>query len=236
MTTSSRSRPGSIGTGRIRWPRRRCRAEQADLVRRVKRYERLAVAAARSGDRAIALEALRANPLAGDPDRAPELLEAILAANRRLAAPLLPGWLTRRRDGTPGPTLMRREIEAIPAVVARFLDEGRPEVAAAADAIRAAEPPFVAIVARGTSDHAAIHLRYLIETELGIPTGLAAPSVTTLYGAEVRWRGGLVIAVSQSGRSPDLVAVVEAARAGGATTIAIANDPGVSAGRWRPPT
>ena len=70
---------------------------------------------------------------------------------------------------------MRREIEAIPEVVARFLDEGRPEVAAAADAIRAAEPAFVAIVARGTSDHAAIHLRYLIETELGIPTGLAAP-------------------------------------------------------------
>ncbi len=125
----------------------------------------------------------------------------------------------------PDPTTwMRREIEAIPEVVARFLDGGRSEVAAAAAAIRAAEPPFVAIVARGTSDHAAIHLRYLIETELGIPTGLAAASITTLYGAEVRWRGGLVIAVSQSGRSPDLVAVVEAARAGGATTIAIAND------------
>lgn len=125
-----------------------------------------------------------------------------------------------------GPSLMRREIEAIPAVIARFLDEGGAEVRAAAAAVRAADPPFVAIVARGTSDHAAIHLRYLIETELGIPTGLAAPSVTTLYGAEVRWRGGLVIAVSQSGRSPDLVAVLEAARAGGATTIAIANDAG----------
>jgi glutamine---fructose-6-phosphate transaminase (isomerizing) len=121
-------------------------------------------------------------------------------------------------------TLMRREIEAIPGVVARFLDEGRPEVAAAAAAVRAADPRFVSIVARGTSDHAAIHLRYVIETELGIPTGLAAPSVTTLYDADVRWRSGLVIAVSQSGRSPDLVAVLEAARAGGATTIAIAND------------
>jgi glutamine---fructose-6-phosphate transaminase (isomerizing) len=120
---------------------------------------------------------------------------------------------------------MRREIEAIPDVVAGFLEAGRPEVAAAAVAVRSADPPFVSIVARGTSDHAAIHLRYLIETELGIPTGLAAPSVTTLYGAELRWRGGLVIAVSQSGRSPDLVAVVEAARAGGAMTIAIANDP-----------
>ena len=122
------------------------------------------------------------------------------------------------------PTAMRREIEAIPSVVARFLDEGRAEVGAAAAAIRAAAPTFVAIVARGTSDHAAIHLRYLIETELGIPTGLAAPSVTTVYRAEIRWSGGLVMAVSQSGRSPDLLAVIEAARAAGATTVAIAND------------
>jgi len=121
-------------------------------------------------------------------------------------------------------TWMRREIAETPEVVARLLDEGRAEVAAAAAAIRGADPAWAMLVARGTSDHAAIHLRYLIETELGIPCGLAAPSVTTIYGAELRWRGGLVIAVSQSGRSPDLVAVVEAARAGGAITIAIAND------------
>src|SRR6185437_10678634 len=121
-------------------------------------------------------------------------------------------------------TLMRAEIAAVPQVVQRFLDESRDQVAGAVSAIRRAEPAFVAIVARGTSDHAALHLRYLIETELGIPTGLAAPSVTTIYGAEVRWGGGVVIAVSQSGRSPDLIAVVEAARSAGATTIAIAND------------
>ena len=121
-------------------------------------------------------------------------------------------------------TLMRAEIAAVPQVVQRLLDESRDEVAGAVSAIRRAEPAFVAIVARGTSDHAALHLRYLIETELGIPTGLAAPSVTTIYGAEVRWGGGVVIAVSQSGRSPDLIAVVEAARSAGATTIAIAND------------
>ena len=119
---------------------------------------------------------------------------------------------------------MRREIAAIPDVVERFLVEGRAEVMAAAAAVRAADPTFAVIVARGTSDHAAIHLRYLIETELGIATGLAAPSVTTVYGARLRWEGGLVIAVSQSGRSPDLIAVVDAARAGGATTITIAND------------
>jgi glucosamine--fructose-6-phosphate aminotransferase (isomerizing) len=121
---------------------------------------------------------------------------------------------------------MRREIGEIPAVVERFLAEGRPEVDAAAAAVRRTPPPFVVIVARGTSDHAAIHLRYLFETELGVPAGLAAPSITTIYGARIRWQHGLVIAVSQSGRSPDLIAVVDAARAGGATTIAIANDAG----------
>lgn len=137
-------------------------------------------------------------------------------------------WPTRESspEAVParGVTWMRREIEETPEVVARLLDEGRAEVAAAVAAIRAADPAWAMLVARGTSDNAAIHLRYLIETELGIPCGLAAPSVTTIYGASLRWRGGLVIAVSQSGRSPDLVAVVEAARTGGAITVAIAND------------
>jgi len=122
------------------------------------------------------------------------------------------------------PTWMRREVAESPDVVARLLRDGRAEIASAATAIQAAAPAWAMLVARGTSDNAAIHLRYLIETELGIPCGLAAPSVTTIYGADLHWRGGLVIAVSQSGRSPDLVAVVEAARAGGAITIAIAND------------
>jgi glucosamine--fructose-6-phosphate aminotransferase (isomerizing) len=126
--------------------------------------------------------------------------------------------------GHRGRTLMRQEIAAIPDVVARLLAEGSEEVRAAAGAVRTAAPAWVSLVARGTSDHAAIHLRYLIETELGIPAGMAAPSTVTIYGAELRWRGGLVIAVSQSGRSPDLVAVVAAARAGGALTVAIVND------------
>ena len=122
------------------------------------------------------------------------------------------------------PTAMRREIEAVPDVVARLVAEGMPEIESAAAAIRAADPGWVSLVARGTSDHAAIHLRYLIETELGIPAGMAAPSTVTIYGAQLRWRGGLVIAVSQSGRSPDIVAVLDAARAGGAVTVAIVND------------
>jgi glucosamine--fructose-6-phosphate aminotransferase (isomerizing) len=120
---------------------------------------------------------------------------------------------------------MRAEIAETPAVVARLLEDGAADIADAATAIRAADPAWVTLVARGTSDHAALYLRYLIETELAIPAGLAAPSVTTVYGARLRWRGGLVIAVSQSGRSPDLVAVIEGAREDGATTVAIVNDP-----------
>jgi glutamine---fructose-6-phosphate transaminase (isomerizing) len=129
-------------------------------------------------------------------------------------------------DTTASPTLMRREIGEIPDVVRRLIDEGSPEFRVAAAAIRDADPSWVSLVARGTSDHAAIHLRYLIEAELGIPAGMAAPSTVTIYRASLRWRGGVVIAVSQSGRSPDLIGVLEAARAGGATTIAIVNDAG----------
>lgn len=117
---------------------------------------------------------------------------------------------------------MRAEIEEIPSVVGRLVREGRGEIRAASLATRTA--PWVSFVARGTSDHAATYGRYLLEAGAGIPAGLAAPSVTTIYGGHIRWAGGAVIAVSQSGRSPDLIAVVEDARRAGGVTIAIVND------------
>jgi glutamine---fructose-6-phosphate transaminase (isomerizing) len=124
----------------------------------------------------------------------------------------------------PGATRsqMRREIEQIPAVVRRVLADTQ-ERRAVADAILAAQPRWVMIAGRGTSDHAAVFAQYVIETQLGLPTGLVKPSVTTIYGAALDWRGGLVLAISQSGRSPDVVAVVEAARRSGALTLAITN-------------
>jgi glutamine---fructose-6-phosphate transaminase (isomerizing) len=123
----------------------------------------------------------------------------------------------------PTPTRMRREIEEIPAVVERILVA--PDVRDVAAAVVAARPRWIAIAARGTSDHAAVYAEYLLETHLGIPTGLAKPAVTTIYGASVDWSGGLVLAISQSGRSPDVVSVVTAARDAGALTVAITNDP-----------
>jgi glucosamine--fructose-6-phosphate aminotransferase (isomerizing) len=120
---------------------------------------------------------------------------------------------------------MAAEIAESPDVVARVLSEGAPAIAAAAAAVRIARPHWASVVARGTSDHAGIYGRFLIETQLGIPVGLASPSVTTIYEAGLRWRGGLLLAISQSGQSPDIVGVTAAARAGGALTIAVTNEP-----------
>ena len=80
------------------------------------------------------------------------------------------------------------------------------------------------LVARGTSDNAAVFGRYLIETSTGIPAALAAPSVTTLYGVQPRWKNALVVALSQSGESTDTNLYVEAAREAGALTIGITNE------------
>ena len=124
----------------------------------------------------------------------------------------------------PAPSRMRREIEEIPDAVDRVLAAAPEDLRAVAEAVERLRPRWVMVAARGTSDHAAVYAQYLIETHLGLPSGLAKPSVTTVYGARLAWRDGLLLAISQSGQSPDIVGVVEAAREGGALTIAITND------------
>ena len=87
-------------------------------------------------------------------------------------------------------------------------------------------PRHVVFTARGTSDHAALYAAYLTEIRLGIPAGLASPSAVTLYGARPDLAGALVVGVSQSGGSADLVEVMKAARDSGAHTLAVTNNPG----------
>jgi len=123
-------------------------------------------------------------------------------------------------------TFMRAEIEETPGIVRGLLRDAAAELDLVATAITAARPRHAVIAARGTSDNAGVFARYLIETYLGLPAGLAAPSVITTYRARLDWRGALVISFSQSGQSPDIAAVSEAARAGGALTIAVTNEPG----------
>jgi glutamine---fructose-6-phosphate transaminase (isomerizing) len=122
-----------------------------------------------------------------------------------------------------GPSAMASEIRETPGRVALLLTDGQAEIADAAAAISTAAPRWATIAGRGTSDHAATFGRYLLETHLGMPTGLAAPSVTSVHNAPMDWHGGLLVAVSRPGEGPDVVAVTEAARAGGAVTVAVTN-------------
>lgn len=119
---------------------------------------------------------------------------------------------------------MEAEIGQTPAVIARILDNSS-EIAEIADLIKGQRFKSVMIVARGTSDNAAHFLKQLIEVEIGIPVGLASPSIVTIYGAKLDYPDSLVIAISQSGQSPDLITYLEAAKSGGAVTLSMTNDP-----------
>ena len=122
-------------------------------------------------------------------------------------------------------TLFESEILEQPAALARQLDRGRDDAEAVAREIRRFAPRWVMMAARGTSDNAARYAQYLLGVHNRLAVGLAAPSLFTLYDAPPRVDGALVVGISQSGQSPDIVAVVEEARSQGALTLAITNDP-----------
>lgn len=127
--------------------------------------------------------------------------------------------------GVPAPgRIMSGEMAEQPAVLQRILDRGAPGIGATAAGIAARGPRFVLLTARGTSDNAALYAKYLVEVLLGKPAGLTSMSTTTAYGARPDLTDCLVITVSQSGGSPDLVASTEAARAAGAITLAVTNN------------
>ncbi len=119
---------------------------------------------------------------------------------------------------------MLREIREQPDVFARVYERELRTLASLGARLRRRPPPLVVLAARGTSDNAALYGRYLIETRLQIPVSLAAPSVVTLYGGRLRLRGAVVVGLSQSGRSVDVVEFVRAARSAGALTVALTND------------
>ncbi|MEO5884994.1 MAG: SIS domain-containing protein [Candidatus Limnocylindrales bacterium] len=120
---------------------------------------------------------------------------------------------------------LRDEILEQPEVAARFLVDAQDVTARLAETIRARGVDHVVIAARGTSDHAAIYAQYVLGIRHGLSVGLGTPSVISLYGAEPRLDRSLVIGISQSGASPDVVGVIAAGRRQGAPTLAITNDP-----------
>jgi glucosamine--fructose-6-phosphate aminotransferase (isomerizing) len=120
---------------------------------------------------------------------------------------------------------MRSELGESPDVVSNLLERAMGPIEEVARIVRERDVDLVVIAARGTSDHAAIYAQYVLGARNGLPVALAAPSLTSVYRRPPRVRNALVIGISQSGRSPDVVAVLEEARRQGAVTVALTNDP-----------
>jgi len=122
-------------------------------------------------------------------------------------------------------THMRQEIEEIPQAVQRFIAGSEQLIAAAGQALRKRNPAVVATIARGSSDHAASFLKYAIELTAGVPVASIGPSIVSIYGRQLKLDRAAAISISQSGKSPDIVALAESARKGGSLNIAITNTP-----------
>src|ERR1700722_14647233 len=120
---------------------------------------------------------------------------------------------------------MAAEIAEAGAVLRRQRFNGGATAELASD-LRARKPAFVATVARGSSDHAALYLKHLVELRLGLACASLGPSIASLYHAPLKLGGAVAIAISQSGRSPDILAMQRAAKDQHALSVAFVNDEG----------
>jgi len=119
---------------------------------------------------------------------------------------------------------MLQEIAEQPEVLERTISAERDKITKIGDFLRSREVDLIILVARGSSDNAALFGRYLFEMTTGIPVSLSAPSVITLYDAKLRLNRAVVIGVSQSGEGDDINQVLDSAKANGAFTLAITNE------------
>ena len=123
---------------------------------------------------------------------------------------------------------MLQEIAEQPAALERTIKEELGKISELAITLKTRDIKFIVLVARGSSDNAALFGRYLLEITTGIPVSLSAPSVHTIYGAKLRLDHALVVGVSQSGEGEDINRVLENARTSGAYTVGITNEPNSS--------
>ncbi len=120
-------------------------------------------------------------------------------------------------------THMRREINEIPEAAARLIEASGKALAEAGQTLRARNPAYLATIARGSSDHAAHFIKYAVELVAKKPVASLGPSLASIYGVNLDLSGAATIAISQSGKSPDIVAMAEAATRSGAVSIALTN-------------
>src|SRR5260370_34329078 len=123
---------------------------------------------------------------------------------------------------------MLQEIAEQPAALQKTIAEERAKIERLGASLKERDLDLIVLVARGSSDNAALFGRYLLEITTGIPVSLSAPSVYTLYNSKLNLKHALVIGVSQSGEGEDINRVLEIARARGAFTIGITNEPSSS--------
>ena len=121
-------------------------------------------------------------------------------------------------------THMLREIGEAGDAAARQLGQNSEQLAELGARLRRLDAPFIATIARGSSDCCALYLKFLVEIVSGVPCASIGPSIATLYRAPMRLDGAVSIAISQSGRSPDIIEMQRAARRGGALAIALVNE------------
>lgn len=122
-------------------------------------------------------------------------------------------------------SLMLAEIAEQPGALERTIAAERGKITKLANTLKSRDIDLIVLVARGSSDNAALFGRYLLEITTGIPVSLSAPSVHTIYGARLKLDHALVVGVSQSGEGEDINRVLENARQGGACTVGITNEP-----------
>lgn len=121
-------------------------------------------------------------------------------------------------------SFMAEEIDEIPDVARRLLSGAEMSIRDAAAALRQADPRLLVTVARGSSDHAAAYLKYVVELHAGLPVASVGPSIASIYRRGLDLSGAACIGISQSGQSPDIVDMARAARGAGALTLAMTNN------------
>mgnify|MGYP002712116560 FL=1 len=121
-------------------------------------------------------------------------------------------------------TIMAQEAAEAPTRIREQLAANASRIADIVSLIQQKQPRYVYMVGRGSSDHAGVFAKYLIEIEIGLPVAAAAPSIASVYNKQLDLTGALVLVISQSGRSPDILAQVAMAKAAGALVVALVND------------
>lgn len=123
-------------------------------------------------------------------------------------------------------SLMLNEIGQQPEVIERTIRRESKKITSFAEKLQRMRPRLIVLVARGSSDNAALFGRYLLEMTTGIPVSMAAPAIHTLYKTRMDLKDALVIGISQSGEGVDINMVLESSRRCGAMTLAITNEAG----------